>query len=200
MFKRIALQTYKMNNDYIHLLIERYWNCETTVREERELRDFFSHADLPEEFKKYVSLFTYIDEEQMVALSEGFDKQLKNSMKAAGSRNYVTIRIFAPLLRIAASLLLIGGLAISFFLITREQNKPFYSETTDNTYNATEQATYALEKLSSALQMSEQASMETIRSIDNFNIDWTTLDSLSNITAEDSLNAHSFTVIKEENI
>jgi hypothetical protein len=63
-----------------------------------------------------------------------------------------------------------------------------------------EQATYALEKLSSALQMSEQASMETIRSIDNFNIDWTTLDSLSNITAEDSLNAHSFTVIKEENI
>ena len=71
-----------MNNDYIHLLIERYWNCETTVREERELRDFFSHADLPEEFKKYVSLFTYIDEEQMIALSEGFDKQLKNSMKA----------------------------------------------------------------------------------------------------------------------
>ncbi|MBF6627836.1 MAG: hypothetical protein ITG04_04935 [Proteiniphilum sp.] len=189
-----------MNKENIHILIERYWNCETTVREEKELRDYFSQTDLPEEFRQYLPLFTYIGDEQEVKLSDGFNKRLKDSMKAADTRKYVTIRIFAPIFRIAASLLLIGGLAISFFFITRQQNKPYYSETTDNTNNAMQQATYALEKLSDALQMSEEASMETIRSIDNFNIDWTTLDSLSNITAEDSLNVNSFTINKEENI
>lgn len=193
-----------MYSDYIHILLERYWNCETSVQEEKELRDYFSRADLPEEFRQYHPLFTYIDEEQTVKLSDNFDIRLKASMKAAGkaagTRKYVTIRIFTPLLRIAASLLLIGGLAISLFFITRQQNKPYYSETTDNTHNAMEQATFALEKLSDALQMSEEASMKTIRSIDNFNIDWITLDSLSSITTIDSLNVNKLTVNKEENI
>ncbi len=54
-----------------------------------------------------------------------------------------------------------------------------------------QQATYALEKLSNALQVSEAASMQTIRDIDDLNIDWSSIDSLSNLLdndMDDSLN------------
>jgi len=192
-----------MNRAYINILLERYWNCETSVREEQELRDFFSRADLPEEFMQYIPLFSYIAEEQVVMLSDDFDERLQTSVKAAGKKKKEKYHIFTPLLRIAASLLLIGGLSISLFFITRQQNKPNYRETINNTSDtntAMQQATYALEKLSDALQMSEEASVETIRSFDELGIDWSTLDSLSNIATDDSVKVNSLIINKEDNI
>jgi TfoX/Sxy family transcriptional regulator of competence genes len=167
------------------------------------MRVFFSRADLPEEFMQYLPLFSYIGEEQLITLSDDFDERLQASVKAAGMKKKKKSRIFTPLLRIAASLLLIGGLGISLFFITRQQNKPYYTETINNTSDtntAMQQATYALEKLSDALQMSEEASVETIRSFDELDIDWSTLDSLSNIAADDSVKANSLIINKEDNI
>jgi len=43
-------------NEYIDRLLQRYWNCETTVAEEQELRDFFSQEDLPEAYQPYAPL------------------------------------------------------------------------------------------------------------------------------------------------
>lgn len=193
-----------MNREYLDILLKRYWDCETTVAEEQELRDFFSRADLPEEYTQYLPLFSYVGEEQAVTLSDDFDERLQASIIAAGRKNEKEkTRVFVPLLRIAASLLLIGGLAISLFFITRQQNKPYYTETTGSntdTNTAMQHATHALEKLSDALQMSEEASVETIRSIDDLDIDWFTLDSLSSIAADDSVKVNSLRIIKEENI
>lgn len=193
-----------MNREYIDILLERYWNCETSVREEQELRDFFSRDDLPEEFLPYLPLFSYIGDEQAVRLSDDFDGRLQASIAAAGGKKKGPFRILTPLLRIAASLLLIGGLGISLFFITRQQNKPYYTETTNydtsDTNTAMQQATYALEKLSNALQMSEEASLETIRSFNELDIDWSTLDSLSSIATDDSIKIKSLRINKEDNI
>lgn len=193
-----------MNREYIDILLERYWNCETSVREEQELRDFFSRADLPKELQPYLPLFSYIGDEQAVRLSDDFDGRLQASIAAAGRKKKRSFRILTPLLRIAASLLLIGGLGISLFFITRQQNKPYYTETTNydtkDTNTAMQQATYALEKLSNALQMSEEASLETIRSFNELDIDWSTLDSLSSIATDDSIKTKSLRINKEDNI
>lgn len=189
-----------MNSDYIHILLERYWNCDTSVQEEQELRDFFTRDGLPAEFRQYLPFFSYIDEEQEVKLSDDFDERLRISMKVAGRKKYVTIRIFTPLLRIAASLLLIAGLGVSLFFITRQQNKPYYTKTTNDPNAAMKQATFALEKLSDAWQMSEEASLETIRAIDEMDIDWTTLDSLSSIVTDDSVKRNSLRINKVKRI
>ncbi|MDD3780655.1 MAG: hypothetical protein PHX26_11475, partial [Proteiniphilum sp.] len=91
-----------------------------------------------------------------------------------------------PLLRIAASLLLIVGMGISIFFITRQHNKPWFVETYDDPQAAIKDATYALQVLSHALQTTEEASLQTIRVIDDLNINWMALDSLmaEEITAD----------------
>lgn len=169
-----------MQNEYIDRLLQRYWNCETTVAEEQELRDFFSREDLPEAWQPYAPLFNYVREEQAVTLSDGFDERLKAAMdkEAEQSKKYITIRIFAPLLRVAASVLLIAGLGVSIFFITRENNRPWFVETYDDPNAAIKDATYALEVLSNALQTTQEASLQTIRTIDDLDIDWSALDSL----------------------
>ncbi|MCE5205111.1 MAG: hypothetical protein LLF80_03265 [Porphyromonadaceae bacterium] len=182
------------DDKYIGTLLERYWDCETTLAEEQELRDFFSRDDLPATWQPYAPLFNYTREEQSVSLSEGFDDRLRAAMEKEKETNrgkkYITIRIFAPLLRVAASLLLIVGLGISIFFITRKNNNPWFVETYGDPNVAIKDATYALEMVSDALKTSEEASLETIRVIDDLDIDWSALDSLvtEDITA-DSLEA-----------
>ena len=48
-----------MDYKYINQLLERYWNCETSLEEEGILRAFFSQKDVPVELRQYQSLFAY---------------------------------------------------------------------------------------------------------------------------------------------
>lgn len=64
-----------MDYKYIEQLLERYWQCETTLQEEAILRTFFSQPDIPEELQKYQALFSY--ESQMEEpLGEDFDARM----------------------------------------------------------------------------------------------------------------------------
>lgn len=170
-----------MNNEYIHTLLNKYWNCETSVEEEQELRDFFLGANVPPELTPYIPLFIYLDEEQSVVPSSDFDAKLKAAIQQASrEKRYITIRIFTPALRIAASLLLVIGLGISLYFISKQYNEPYFAETYHDPNAAMKEATYALIKISDALQMSEAASIQTIQYIDELDIDWSSLDSLNN--------------------
>jgi len=65
-----------MDYKYIEQLLERYWQCETTLQEEHILRSFFAQNDVPEHLKQYQTLF--LCEESMAEehLSEDFDKRI----------------------------------------------------------------------------------------------------------------------------
>lgn len=65
-----------MNYEYINQLLERYWNSETTLEEERILKSFFSQDDIPAELKQYAPLFAYLDEASNEHLGEDFDAQI----------------------------------------------------------------------------------------------------------------------------
>lgn len=47
--------------EHTETLIQRYLEGKTSVAEEQELRMFFQSADVPQELKKYASLFTWQD-------------------------------------------------------------------------------------------------------------------------------------------
>ena len=59
-----------MDYKYINQLLERYWQCETTLQEEAILRAFFSQDDVPESLMQYKALFS-IQQENEQALAEG---------------------------------------------------------------------------------------------------------------------------------
>ena len=66
-----------MDYKYINQLLDRYWNCETSLEEEEILRTFFSQDELPAELKPYKSLFSYeLSEAKNEALGEEFDQKM----------------------------------------------------------------------------------------------------------------------------
>ena len=48
-----------MDSKYIEQLLERYWQCETSLEEEAQLRTFFMEGDVPGHLLRYKDLFVY---------------------------------------------------------------------------------------------------------------------------------------------
>lgn len=48
-----------MDYKYIEQLLERYWNCETSLEEEQILRSFFRQKEVPAHLLRYKQLFAY---------------------------------------------------------------------------------------------------------------------------------------------
>ena len=55
-----------MDCKYIEQLLERYWQCETSLEEEAQLRAFFNGSDVPEHLLRYKDLFVYQQLQQEV--------------------------------------------------------------------------------------------------------------------------------------
>ena len=53
-----------MDYKYIEQLLERYWNCETSLEEEQILRSFFRQKEVPAHLLRYKQLFAYQDVEK----------------------------------------------------------------------------------------------------------------------------------------
>ena len=76
-----------MDYKYIEQLMERYWQCETTLQEEAILRSFFSQAEVPVWLMKYTPLFDATSQKEQ-PLGDDFDKRIlslteqKNTVKA----------------------------------------------------------------------------------------------------------------------
>ena len=65
-----------MDSKYIEQLLERYWQCETSLEEEACLRAFFSGNDVPGHLLRYKDLFVYQQLQQEVHLGEDFDARV----------------------------------------------------------------------------------------------------------------------------
>lgn len=67
-----------MDYKYIEQLLERYWECQTTLEEEAILRNFFRQVDVPASLLPYRQLFIEKDEMASEHLSKDFqDKMLR---------------------------------------------------------------------------------------------------------------------------
>ena len=53
-----------MDSKQIEQLLEKYWNTETSLEEEQQLRDFFRGESIPEALKETAELFRYFDHQK----------------------------------------------------------------------------------------------------------------------------------------
>lgn len=65
-----------MDFKYIEQLLERYWQCETSLEEEAQLRAFFSGSNVPRHLLRYKDLFVYQQFQQEEHLGEDFDARV----------------------------------------------------------------------------------------------------------------------------
>lgn len=93
-----------MDFKYIEQLLERYWQCETSLEEEAQLRAFFKENDVPEHLLRYKDLFVYQQLQQEEQLSEDFDARVLAEIEVpvVKVRRMTLIARFMPLFKAAA--------------------------------------------------------------------------------------------------
>lgn len=65
-----------MDYKYIEQLLQRYWDCETSLEEEHILRDFFSQREIPAALERYRTLFVYEKAQEAIGLDADFDRRV----------------------------------------------------------------------------------------------------------------------------
>ena len=65
-----------MDYKYIEQLLERYWACETSLKEEQILRTFFQQEDVPAHLMAYKAIFDVQQEQAEASLDEEFDARM----------------------------------------------------------------------------------------------------------------------------
>lgn len=94
-----------MDCKYIEQLLERYWQCETSLEEEAQLRAFFNGSDVPGHLLRYKDLFVYQQVQQEAAgLGEDFDARVLAQVEApvVKAKRLTLMARFMPLLKAAA--------------------------------------------------------------------------------------------------
>lgn len=105
-----------MNAQQIEQLLQRYWDAETTVDEERQLRQFFNANDVPQHLMHYKDLFVYEEFMQDKQLGKDFDERLLKQIETpvVKAKSISIFSRLAPIAKAAAAviiLLALGNLA-----------------------------------------------------------------------------------------
>jgi dGTP triphosphohydrolase len=63
-------------NQHIDILLEKYWEGETTLAEEKTLQQFFNYEDIHEDYQVFQPIFKATIDHQNLQLSTDFDAKL----------------------------------------------------------------------------------------------------------------------------
>lgn len=146
-----------MTQTTIRQLLDKYWNCKTSPEEEQILSDFFSTDSVPEEWKKYQTLFGWKKTQTLVKA----DPKLKAEIGRP-----VVIQFYS-VVKIAASILLVLTIGIGFYTHYKQvqwMDKVFsstYSEPKDSLFDTKN----ANEKVSSVLNLTHESNIEKTDSL-----------------------------------
>lgn len=118
-----------MDSDRIEALLARYWECETTLEEEKELREYFGQREVPAQFKEAAALFAYFGEQQNKQVNEvTFDKEVVNKIQVTPKNRSKVVRLLYNFSRIAAGLIVV---VVATYYIRTEIRKTTPQEMVD---------------------------------------------------------------------
>jgi hypothetical protein len=134
-----------MDSKQLEQLLEKYWNCETSLEEEKQLREYF-RGSVPENLKETADLFRYFEAQQSHSVEEAdFDAVVRKKIKQQQPQGKSVSMIF-NFARIAAGLLVVITAA---YFVRQEVRKAYPPEIVD-TYSDPK---LALEETKKALMM-----------------------------------------------
>jgi hypothetical protein len=88
-----------MDSRNIDDLLNKYWNCETSLEEEQQLREYFKGREFPEQHKETAALFRYFNESKKKAITDiAFDSGVMAKVRPQGKLRklvYNSMRIAA---------------------------------------------------------------------------------------------------------
>ena len=121
-----------MDYNNIRKLLDKYWEGESSLQEESQLRSFFAGDNIPEDLKAYQPLFQFFQLEQDKNLNEDFDQRLIQELTSAEKPAPKVRRLPYFLMRVAA----VGILLISIYFVGQQ-----WSDSSHTTVAETEEMT-----------------------------------------------------------
>ena len=117
-----------MDSDNIEQLLEKYWNCETSLEEEQQLHNFFRGGSIPESMKDTAELFRFFETEKNKSLKENFEPTVTKQLRQRQGGKIISMVSFANIARIAAGILVV---VVATYFIRQEVRKAYPQEAQD---------------------------------------------------------------------
>jgi len=134
-----------MDSNKIDALLSKYWNCETSLEEEQQLREHFKSGNIPEQQKETAALFRYFELQKKKSLTDvSFDAQIL--AKTRKEKKGIIVKLAYNSMRIAAG---VAVLLVAIWFIRTEVRKSTPQAVVD-TYSDPK---LALEETKKALMM-----------------------------------------------
>lgn len=151
-----------MDSEKINKLLQKYWDCQTTLEEEQELRDYFKHHS-PDAMKDAAPLFQYFNEQKEKQLTDiSFEPNvLKQLRRPKGQMRTLVYNA----MRIAAGIIV---LVMAVWLVRMEVREISPKEVTD-TYDDPKMAFEETKKALMMISRSFSTAEEQARKINLFN-------------------------------
>lgn len=161
-----------MNTDYkyIEQLLARYWQCETSLQEENELRSFFA-GEVPSHLLSYKEWFVYQLEQQEIKIGDDFEERILAQIKApvVKAKRITLVSRLTPLFKAAAMVavvLSLGGILQRSLFADKsalDYNYDAYTDTYDDPEVAYKQVSSALMMLSENMnKLKDQSPADTL--------------------------------------
>jgi ABC-type enterochelin transport system substrate-binding protein len=116
-----------MDSNRIEELLKRYWNCETSLEEEQQLREYFRGREIPEQLKETAALFQYFEHQKKQELADSaFDHDVLKKVNAPKKGKVVSLAYNA--MRIAAG---VAVLVTATYLVRNEIRQTTPQEVVD---------------------------------------------------------------------
>lgn len=155
-----------MDSEKLEELIKKYWDCETSLEEEQQLREYFCGENIPEPWRETAALFRYFDEQKSKTVEPRFDETVVNRIKALPrKREGKVVKWVSASLRIAAG---VAVLLAAIYFVRQELRKDQVlaaEDTFDDPQEAFEETKKALLMISKGFGRAEQQ----VKKINMFN-------------------------------
>jgi hypothetical protein len=116
-----------MELNKIQEILNRYWNAETSLEEESQLRAYFSKQDIPEQLRETAALFKYFDQNKKKELADSnFNEDVL--LKVHASKKGKVRSFVYNSMRIAAG---IAVLVIAVWFVRKEVSQPATADVQD---------------------------------------------------------------------
>lgn len=99
-----------MDYKVVQKLIDKYFETETSLQEERDLQAYFREGDVHESLRSYQPFFQFLEAEQIQQLDAAFDARLLEKLQIVEKPQARVISMRLWMARAAAVLLLIAGI------------------------------------------------------------------------------------------
>jgi hypothetical protein len=153
-----------MERESIAALLERYWQAETTVEEEKALAAYFrGHSDIPPEWEPYREIFSFFAEEAEVRPGQHLEEKILEHIRPLHAMRPAHSRLRIAWWAAAAVIILVVGLVPLLQPVpepadpppaqyaTRSQKDVFIKDTYDDPQQALAAVQRALFKASSKM-------------------------------------------------